>query len=129
MPDNLITTAPSRLDSDRAKAAGAAKRPRGFRFSDDFMKQIKDRREEYLNGRREVIQFEDSTGLGVRVSQSGQISFIVQLKLKDGSRHRETLGAYGKLTIEALARPRRRSPARSRWASICNKSAPRPRRK
>ena len=52
-------------------------------------------------GRREVIQFEDSTGLGIRVSQTGQISFIVQLKLKDGSRHRETLGAYGKLTIEA----------------------------
>jgi integrase len=52
-------------------------------------------------GRREVIQFEAGTGLGVRVSASGQISFIVQLRLKDGSRWRETLGAYGKLTIEA----------------------------
>ena len=48
-----------------------------------------------------MIQFEEGTGLGVRLSQTGQIRLIVQLKLKDGSRHRETLGAYGKLTIES----------------------------
>jgi integrase len=101
MPDTLITTASSRRAKPTAPGRPLPMRPRGFRFSDAFMKKIKDRREEYLNGRREVIQFEDSTGLGIRVSQSGQISFIVQLKLKDGSRHRETLGAYGKLTIEA----------------------------
>ena len=65
------------------------------------MKKTTDRVEEYLNGRRELIQFEDSTGLGIRMSQTGQISFIVQLKLKDGGRHRETLGVYGKPTVDA----------------------------
>ena len=56
-------------------------RPRGFRFSDAFLKKLK-----VPEGQREVIQFEAGTGLGVRVSANGQISFIVQLRLKDGSR-------------------------------------------
>jgi integrase len=99
MPDTHITTASSR----RAKtvpvaspAPGRSRKKRAFRFSDDFLAKYK-----MPEGRREVIQFEEGTGLGIRVSQTGQVSFIVQLKLKDGSRHRETLGAYGKLTIEA----------------------------
>ena len=33
-------------------------RPRGFRFSDAFMKKLK-----MPEGRREVIQFEENTGL------------------------------------------------------------------
>ena len=96
MPDTLITTASSRPAKPPAPGRPLPMRPRGFRFSDAFMKKLK-----MPEGRREVIQFEENTGLGIRMSQTGQISFIVQLKLKDGSRHRETLGAYGKLTIEA----------------------------
>ncbi|HZZ21394.1 MAG TPA: integrase arm-type DNA-binding domain-containing protein [Roseiarcus sp.] len=69
---------------------------RGVRFSDAYLKKLK-----LPPGRREVIQFEPGTGLGVRVSATGQISFIVQLRLKDGTRWRETLGVYGKLTVEA----------------------------
>jgi integrase len=96
MPDTLITTASSRRGKPLAPGRPLPMRPRGFRFSDAFMKKLK-----MPKGRREVIQFEEGTGLGIRVSQTGQISFIVQLKLKDGSRHRETLGAYGKLTVES----------------------------
>jgi integrase len=96
MSDTLITTASSRRGKPPAPGRPLPMRPRGFRFSDAFMKKLK-----MPEGRREVIQFEENTGLGVRMSQTGQISFIVQLKLKDGGRHRETLGAYGKLTIEA----------------------------
>ena len=97
-----LTTIPAERTPGRRRAEPALRaKPRGFRFTDAFMKKIKDRLEEYLNGRREVIQFEDSTGLGIRVSQTGQISFIVQLKLKDGDRHRETLGVYGKLTVDS----------------------------
>ena len=72
------------------------RKKRAFRFSDDFLDKLA-----LPRGRREMIQFEEGTGLGIRLSQTGQISFLVQLKLKDGSRHRETLGAYGKLTVEA----------------------------
>ena len=56
-------------------------------------------RSQIPTGAREVIQFEDGTGLGVRVSKSG-ISFIGQLPLKDGNHWRWTIGAYGKLTVE-----------------------------
>ena len=98
MPDTLTTTATEFAPNSARQAATVAQCVRGaFRFSDAFIEQDSRCR----TGRREVIQFEDSTGLGVRVSQTGQISFIVQLKLKDGSRHRETLGAYGKLTIDS----------------------------
>jgi integrase len=71
-------------------------RPRGFRFSDAFLRKLK-----LPPGKREAIQFEAGTGLGIRVLKSGQISFIGQLPLKDGTRFRWTIGAYGKLTIEA----------------------------
>ena len=71
-------------------------RPRNFRFSDAFLKKLK-----MPPGKREVTQFEDGTGLGIRMSQTGVIYFIVQFPLKDGKRHKETLGAWGKITIEA----------------------------
>ena len=94
MPDTHTTTPPSR----RAKppATQRPRKKRAFRFSDDFLAKYK-----LPDGRREVILFEETTGLGARFSQTGQISFIVQLPLKDGGRHRETLGSYGKLTIES----------------------------
>ena len=95
MTNDLITTA----SSPRAKPPMQARprKKRAFRFSDDFLAKYK-----LPEGRREVILFEEGTGLGIRVSQTGVISFIVQLRLKDdGGRHRETLGVYGKLTIEA----------------------------
>ena len=96
MPDTHITTASSQRGKPPAPAPRRPGKKRAFRFSDDFLAKYK-----LPEGRREVIQFEEGTGLGIRVSQTGQISFIVQLKLKDGSRHRETLGAYGKLTIDS----------------------------
>jgi integrase len=65
------------------------------RFSDTYLRALRPPPD-----RRELIQFEAGTGLGVRVSKAN-VSFIVQLKLKDGTRWRETLGAYGKLTVEA----------------------------
>ena len=92
-----LTTIPTPRAPGRRRAEPALRaKPRGFRFTDAFINKLK-----LPEGKREVIQFEAGTGLGIRVSQSGQVSFIVQLKLKDGDRHRETLGAYGKLTIEA----------------------------
>ena len=67
-----------------------------------FMKKIKDRLEEYLNGRREVIHLEGQHRLGHSgVANRADQLYRAALKLKDGSRHRETLGAYGKLTVEA----------------------------
>ena len=92
-----LTTIPTPRAPGRRRAEPALRaKPRGFRFTDAFINKLK-----LPEGKRKVIQFEAGTGLGIRVSQSGQVSFIVQLKLKDGDRHRETLGAYGKLTIEA----------------------------
>ena len=99
MPDTLTTTPPSITPNRRRAKPPAPRRPgkkRAFRFSDDFLAKYK-----MPEGRREAILFEEATGLGVRISQTGQVSFIVQLKLKDGGRHRETLGAYGKLTIDS----------------------------
>jgi integrase len=72
-------------------------KPTRRRFSDSSLAGLK-----VPPGRRELIVFEPSgSGLGARVSRSGRISFIVQLPLKDGTHWRETLGAYGKLTVDA----------------------------
>ena len=65
------------------------------RFSDAMLAKL-----EVPPGKRDLIKFEAGTGLGVRVTTSG-ISFIVQLPLPDGSRWRDTIGGYGKLTIDA----------------------------
>ena len=75
---------------------GPSSRPRPLRFSDAFFKKLK-----IPEGRREVVQFEAGTGLGVRASAKGHVSFIGQLPLKDGSHWRWTIGPYGKLTVEA----------------------------
>jgi integrase len=64
-----------------------------LRFTDAYLRRLKVPPE-----RKELIVFEAKSGLGVRVSPSN-ISFIVQLKMKNGRRWRETLGAYGKLTV------------------------------
>ena len=72
------------------------KRQARVRFTDAYLQKLK-----VPDGQREVIQFESNTGLGVRASATGNISFIVQTRLKDGRRWRETLGAYGALTITA----------------------------
>ena len=68
---------------------------RGLRFTDAYIAKL-----EVPNGRHELVVFETGTGLGVRVSASGYVGFLVQLRLKDGSRWRETLGGYGKITTE-----------------------------
>jgi integrase len=69
---------------------------RGLRFTDAYLAKLK-----VAAGKDELVLFEAGTGLGVRVSKSGHIGFIVQLRLKDGTRWRDTLGPYGKLTTEA----------------------------
>jgi integrase len=72
-------------------------RPPRFRFSDSFLNKLK-----MPPGKREVTQFEDGTGLGIRMSQTGVISFILQLPVKGfKKKYKETLGAWGKITIEA----------------------------
>lgn len=70
------------------------KREARVRFTDAYLQKLK-----VPEDKREFIQFESNTGLGVRASATGNISFIVQTRLKDGRRWRETLGAYGALTI------------------------------
>jgi integrase len=70
------------------------KRQARVRFTDAYLQKLK-----VPEDKREFIQFESNTGLGVRASATGNISFIVQTRLKDGRRWRETLGAYGALTI------------------------------
>jgi hypothetical protein len=47
---------------------------------------------------RDLIRFETNTGLGVRVSPFGHVCFVLQLRLKDGRKLREKIGAWGKLT-------------------------------
>ena len=66
------------------------------RFTDTYLEKLR-----VPEDKREIIQFESNTGLGVRASATGNISFICQTRLKDGRRWRETLGAYGALTIAA----------------------------
>jgi integrase len=75
-------------------ATGSRQGKRPSRFSDTYLKTLKP-----PPGQRELIQFEAGTGLGVRVS-ANNISFIVQTRLKDGRRWRETLASYGALTVE-----------------------------
>jgi integrase len=67
------------------------RKPRAF--SDTFVATLKP-----TPGRREETIFEPLTGLGVRISATNR-SFVLQLRLKDGRRYRETLGAFGKLSV------------------------------
>jgi integrase len=70
-------------------------KPPAFRLTEAFLKTAA---ANLPAGQSEAIQFEDKTGLGVRVSPSN-VSFVVQFKLKSGRRYRETLGPWGKLTV------------------------------
>ena len=97
MPTKTIIPA-TQQPRRRAEPPPLQARPRGFRLSDAFLQKLK-----MPEGRREVIQFEAGTGLGVRVSANG-IFFIVQLPLPSGGRYRATLGAYGKLTVDDARR-------------------------
>jgi integrase len=68
--------------------------PAPARFSDDWL--LRARREAV--GERVIFEA-DGTGLGVRISPSN-ISFICQLRMKDGRRWRSKVGRYGSLTVE-----------------------------
>jgi integrase len=84
------TNLPAMRDAEKNK-------PRAFRFTDDFLKKAMTPAR--LKGRREVVQFEDGTGLGARVSASN-ISFLVQLPRKGRTPYRATIGRWGVLTVE-----------------------------
>ena len=56
------------------------------RLTDAYLKKIKP-----PPGKRDLVIFEDRTGLGVRVHESGVVSFVVQFRMPDGRRFRETL--------------------------------------
>ena len=56
------------------------------RLTDACLKKVKP-----PPGKRDIVLFEDRTGLGVRVQESGIISFVVQIRMPDGRRFRETL--------------------------------------
>jgi integrase len=84
------TSLPAVRDAEKGK-------PRAFRFTDDFLKKAMTPAK--LKGRREVIQFEDGTGLGARVSESN-VSFLVQLPRKGRAPYRATIGRWGVLTVE-----------------------------
>jgi integrase len=72
-----------------------AKREQPKRITDDWLRKFK-----LKPDKREEIVFEaGGTGLGVRIS-AGAISFITQLRLSDGRRWKESLGRWGKLTVE-----------------------------
>jgi integrase len=74
-----------------------AAKPRAFRVTDAFLRKAMTPAK--LKGRREVIQFEDGTGLGVRISATN-VSFLAQLPRKGRSPYRETIGRWGVITIE-----------------------------
>jgi integrase len=76
---------------------GDAAKLRAFRFTDDFLKKAMAPAK--LKGRREVIQFEEGSGLGARVSATN-VSFIGQLARKGRLPYRWTIGRWGVLTIE-----------------------------
>jgi integrase len=86
--DRTMTTKPT-------GQAKPKKPPPPHKFTDTNIKALKPE-----PGKRESIWFEGcGSGLGVRVSATN-VSFIVQLRTKDGGRWRETLGNWGKLTVE-----------------------------
>jgi integrase len=68
--------------------------PAAFTITDRFLKTARSS----LGNKRELVRFETTTGLGVRVSRSN-IGFICQLPRKGRTPYRATLGAYGVLTI------------------------------
>jgi integrase len=94
IPKRVAHSTRSRADEGVRTPEPKGKRTAPLRFSDTYLKTLKP-----PPGQRELIQFEAGTGLGVRVS-ANNISFIVQTRLKDGRRWRETLKPWGAMTIE-----------------------------
>jgi integrase len=78
-----------------AASNGGRERPPA-RFTDQFISKLK-----VPPGAANVTVFEARTGLGIRKSAAGAVSFVCQLRLRDGRRWRQTVGSYGKLTIAA----------------------------
>ena len=68
------------------------------RFTDDFIKRMK-----VPPGRKDLVLFEDGSGLGVRKTDRGVVSFLIQLRIRDksGRRWRETIGRWPTLTVAA----------------------------
>jgi integrase len=91
MTANIAVAPKAKLPAVRS----VSQRPPGFAITDKFLKTARSK----LGARREAIQFEAKTGLGVRVSPTN-ISFIAQVPRKGRKPYRQTLGTYGALTIE-----------------------------
>jgi integrase len=70
------------------------------RFSDAILIKLKS---QAIRDRREIIKFEDNTGLGARVSPTN-ISWAGQLPLPDRTKHRWKVGSYPALTVELARR-------------------------
>jgi len=64
-----------------------------FRFTDEYLKRA------MAAATGETIVFEDGNGLGARISPSN-VSFIAQLRMKDGRRWREKIGRWGTITVQ-----------------------------
>jgi integrase len=72
------------------------KRERPPQFDDGYLRKFSLEPDE-----TEAIVFEaKGTGLGIRVTGDNHISFITQLRLDDGRKWRETIGPWGKFTVE-----------------------------
>jgi hypothetical protein len=66
-------------------------------FTDAFLKKLAVPRD-----KKDIVLFDDGTGLGVRKSDRGVISFLIQIRLRDGRRWRETFKtSWPTLTIAA----------------------------
>jgi integrase len=69
-----------------------------FRFSDAAIIRLK---AEARKTGKEIIKFEPGSGLGVRVSPTGYVSWAGQLRRADGGKHRWKVGTYPALTCDA----------------------------
>jgi hypothetical protein len=66
-------------------------------FTDAFLKKLA-----VPKGRKDIVLFEDGSGLGVRKTDRGAVSFLIQIRSRDGRRWRETLKtSWPTLTIAA----------------------------
>lgn len=66
-------------------------------FTDAFLKKLAVPRD-----KKDIVLFDDGTGLGVRKTDRGVISFLIQIRLRDGRRWRETFKtSWPTLTIAA----------------------------
>ncbi len=62
-------------------------------FTDAFLRKLTVPKGKTSNGkeRKDIVIFEPRSGLGVRKTDMGAVSFLIQLRLPDGRRWRETL--------------------------------------